>query len=115
MAAKRRRARVEKTPAGRAAPETGVPAAGIAAGDDPPDKPIDQPERGPATPNAEPPQRVRVEEDTLIERPDLDSAGGGPPPHLGGGRRADPARAGGLPAQPGLGVTGVRHGEAVPG
>ena len=35
------------------------------------DKPTAQPERGPATANAQPPERVRVDVDTLISRPDL--------------------------------------------
>ena len=38
---------------------------------DPPDKPIEQPERGPAIPTAPVPVRVRVDEDTLITRTDL--------------------------------------------
>lgn len=69
----RKRTPVEGVPTGRVAPSVGVPAAGIAEGEDPADKPIDQPERGPATPVAAEPVRVRVDVDTLIERPDLAS------------------------------------------
>jgi hypothetical protein len=35
------------------------------------DKPTAQPERGPATADAQPPARVRVDVDTLVSRPDL--------------------------------------------
>lgn len=44
-----------------------------AAGDepDPDDKPIDEPERGPATAVAAEPARVSVTVDTLVTRPDL--------------------------------------------
>jgi hypothetical protein len=37
----------------------------------PVDKPIEQPERGPATETAVPPPRVGVDVDTLVSRPDL--------------------------------------------
>jgi hypothetical protein len=49
------------------------PVAGIPGGEDPEDKPIEEPERGPATAEAQAPERVRVEVDTLVERPGLDS------------------------------------------
>ena len=39
--------------------------------EDPQDKPIDQPERGPAPPRATLPERVQCNEDTLVERDDL--------------------------------------------
>jgi hypothetical protein len=35
------------------------------------DKPTAQPDRGPATADAQPPARVRVDVDTLVSRPDL--------------------------------------------
>jgi hypothetical protein len=35
------------------------------------DKPLAQPDRGPATADAQPPTRVRVDVNTLVTRPDL--------------------------------------------
>jgi hypothetical protein len=41
------------------------------AAEDPPDRPLDLPERGPDIGRAPLPERVRVDQDTLIERRDL--------------------------------------------
>jgi hypothetical protein len=48
-----------------------TPAAVNVADDVTTDKPTAQPDRGPATADAQPPARVRVDVDTLVSRPDL--------------------------------------------
>jgi hypothetical protein len=61
-------------PASRVArgPKGKAPGAGVDTGaEDRPDKPLDQPDRGPAAADASPPARVSVEVNTLISRPDL--------------------------------------------
>jgi hypothetical protein len=50
-----------------------TPAANV-ADDVTTDKPTAQPDRGPATANAQPPARVQVDVDTLVTRPDLGPA-----------------------------------------
>lgn len=53
------------------AADPGSPTVGVEAGDDPRDRPVDEPERGPATVDAQPPARITVAVDTYIQRPDL--------------------------------------------
>jgi hypothetical protein len=68
-----RRPALSKRPARQAVRRKPEPAAlaGAEGGEDPEDKPIDQPERGPATADAAFPARESVSVNTLIVRADL--------------------------------------------
>jgi hypothetical protein len=55
----------------KAAPPVPTPAGGYESGEDPADRVLDNPERGPSSPNAAGPARASVSVDTLITRTDL--------------------------------------------